>query len=234
MSPDIVSPAPLSGTSASSPKAKILLVDDHPIVRQGLANLIDATADLRVSGEASSAAEALAAIAADPPDVAVIDISLEDRNGVELIKDIVARHPAVKCLALSMYDESMYAMRVLKAGGRGYIMKQTVAKHIVSAIHRVRAGHTYVSDQMATRLVDQMVLPAGGHPPPMAEITDRELEILTLLGRGQSTRAIADMLFLSIKTVEAHRERIKEKLKLKSGTELLRYAVQYTLDHPGK
>jgi DNA-binding NarL/FixJ family response regulator len=229
MSAPIVSP-----TSVTSSIAKVLLVDDHPIVRQGLANLINATADLRVSGEASSAAEALSVIAANPPDVAVIDISLEDRNGVELIKDIVARFPGVKCLALSMYDESMYAMRVLKAGGRGYIMKQAVAKHVVAAIHRVLAGHTYVSEQMATRLVDQMVLPPGGQTPPMAELTDRELEILTLLGRGQSTREIAERLFLSVKTVEAHRERIKEKLKLKSGTELLRYAVQFTLDQRGK
>jgi DNA-binding NarL/FixJ family response regulator len=223
-------PSPSNETEGRS---RVLLVDDHPIVRQGLVALINATADLCACGEASSAAEALEAIERCDPDIVVIDISLGDRNGVELIKDIGARFPKLPTLALSMYDEAMYAMRVLKAGGRGYIMKQEMPKKVVTAIRRVLGGHVYVSDQMATRMVDHMVIAPQSNSAahPTANLTDRELEVLTLLGRAQSTREIAEKLFLSAKTVEAHRERIKEKLKLKNGNELMRYAVQYTLDH---
>jgi DNA-binding NarL/FixJ family response regulator len=129
-----------------------------------------------------------------------------------------------------MYDEAMYALRVLRAGGRGYVMKQEVPKKVVNAIRQVLGGHVYLSESMSTRLVDQYVQTGPGEPPLGAELSDRELEILTLIGRGQATREIAEKLFLSVKTVEAHRERIKEKLKLKNGTELLRYAMQFTLD----
>jgi DNA-binding NarL/FixJ family response regulator len=221
----------------SPSKSRVFLVDDHPIVRQGLTQLINAEDDLVVSGEASSAREALELLADPLPDVAIIDISLEDRNGVELIKDIIARHPGFPCLALSMYDEAMYAVRVLRAGGRGYVMKQEAPKKVVAAIRRVLEGHIYVSEEMATRLVDQFVLTSPDAPSPTGELSDRELEVLTLMGRGHGTRDIAEKLFLSVKTVEAHRERIKEKLKLKSGSELMRYAVQFTLDNqlePGK
>jgi DNA-binding NarL/FixJ family response regulator len=215
----------------SSKRSGVFLVDDHPIVRQGLAQLINAEGDLHVCGEASGAREAMAMLVPPLPDLVVVDISLEDRNGVELIKDIIARHPGLPCLALSMYDESMYAVRVLRAGGRGYVMKQEAPKKVVAAIRRVLEGHIYVSDDMATRLVDQFVMTTPGAASPTGELSDRELEVLTLLGRGHGTREIAEKLFLSIKTVEAHRERIKEKLKLKTGSELLRYAVQFTLDH---
>jgi len=217
----------------SGDKSRVLLVDDHPIILQGLAALINATADLCVCGEASSAGEALEAISSTHPDIVVVDISLGDRNGVELIKDICAAHPKLPSVALSMYDETMYAVRVLKAGGRGYVMKQEVPKTVITAIRRVLEGHVYVSEQMATRLVDHLVLSpqSASRAHPTAELTDRELEVLTLLGRAQSTREIAERLFLSTKTVEAHRERIKEKLKLKNGNELMRYAVQFTLDH---
>jgi DNA-binding NarL/FixJ family response regulator len=214
----------------SSGRAKVLLVDDHPIVRQGLAQLINAAADLIVCGEASTGREALDMIPKVKPDIAIIDISLEDRNGVELIKDILAHQPDLPCLALSMYDEAMYAMRVLRAGGRGYVMKHEVPKKVLGAIRQVLNGHVYLSEKMSTRLVDQMVQTTPGSTPPAAELSDRELEVLTLIGRGQSTREIAEKLFLSVKTVEAHRERIKEKLQLKNGPELLRYAMQFTLD----
>jgi DNA-binding NarL/FixJ family response regulator len=212
-------------------KRNVFLVDDHPIVRQGLVQLINATDDLHVSGEASTAREAVEAMRATAPDVAIVDISLEDRNGVELIKDIGMEFPKVPCIALSMYDEAMYAMRVLRAGGRGYIMKQEVPKKVIGAIRQVLDGHVYLSEKMSTRLVDQLVqTPASAATAAGSDLSDRELEILTLIGRGQSTREIADKLFLSVKTVEAHRERIKEKLKLRNGTELLRYAMQFTLD----
>ena len=215
---------------SNTTRSNVLLVDDHPIVRQGLVQLINATDDLFVSAEASTGREAIDLIEGNPPHIAIVDISLEDRNGVELIKDIVARFPSVPCLALSMYDEAMYALRVLRAGGRGYIMKQEVPKKVIGAIRQVLSGHVYLSEKMSTRLVDQLVQTPHGAAPVGAELSDRELEVLTLIGRGQSTREIAEKLFLSVKTVEAHRERIKEKLKLKNGTELLRYAMQFTLD----
>jgi len=217
--------------SSTTTKSRVFLVDDHPIVRQGLSQLINAEQDLIISGEASSAREAMEKLAVTLPDVVIVDISLEDRNGVELIKDIIARHAGLPCLALSMYDETMYAVRVLRAGGRGYVMKQEAPKKVVAAIRRVLDGHIYVSEDMATRLVDQFVLTSPGATSPTGELSDRELEVLTLIGRGHGTRDIAEKLYLSVKTVEAHRERIKEKLKLKSGSELLRYAVQFTLDH---
>jgi DNA-binding NarL/FixJ family response regulator len=219
-----------AANSTATRRATVLLIDDHPIVRQGLAQLINASADLTVCAEASTGREALDIIEKVNPDIAVVDISLEDRNGVELIKDILAQKPDLPCVALSMYDEAMYAMRVLRAGGRGYVMKHEVPKKVLGAIRQVLGGHVYLSEKMSTRLVDQMVQTAPGSAPPAAELSDRELEVLTLIGRGQSTREIAEKLFLSVKTVEAHRERIKEKLQLKNGPELLRYAMQFTLD----
>ena len=212
-------------------KARVLLIDDHPIVRQGLAMLINQEPDMAVCAEASTAREAMELAERSRPDVAIVDISLEDRSGVELIKDFRARHSRVLCLALSMYDESMYAVRVLRAGGRGYIMKQEVSKKVIAAIRRVLSGQIYVSEAMASRLVGQLVMGKSGEAAnPTAELSDRELEVLTMIGRGLGTREVAERLFISVKTVEAHKERLKEKLKLNSGTELVRFAVQFTLD----
>lgn len=221
-----------SENSPSEPttKSKVLLIDDHPIVRQGMVQLINSAPDLQVVAEASTGREALDLLDTITPDIVLVDISLEDRNGVELIKDMTSKQPNLRCLALSMYDEAMYALRVLRAGGRGYVMKQEVPKKVVAAIRQVIAGHVYLSEKMSTRLVDQLVTSGGSAAPPTSELSDRELEVLTLIGRGQTTRDIAEKLFLSVKTVEAHRERIKEKLKLKNGAELLRYAMQFTLD----
>jgi DNA-binding NarL/FixJ family response regulator len=216
----------------SREKSRVFLVDDHPLIRQGLSQLINSEPDLAVCGEAAGAAETLEKLVAPLPDLVIVDISLEDRNGVELIKDIVARHAGLPCLALSMYDETMYAVRVLRAGGRGYLMKHESPHKVLDAIRRVLEGHIYVSENMATRLVDQFVLTTPASTSPTGELSDRELEVLTMIGRGLGTREIAEKLFLSVKTIEAHRERIKEKLKLKSGSELMRYAVQFTLDNP--
>ena len=212
--------------------AKVLVVDDHPIVRQGLAQLLGATGDLTVCAEASTAAEAMERLETTDPDVVVVDISLEDRNGVELIKDIVARRPGLPCLALSMYDESIYALRVIRAGGRGYVMKQEVTKKVVNAIRRVLAGHVYLSETMSQRVLERVTQSPDSVVQSMPTLSDRELEVLTLIGRGQGTREIAEKLYVSVKTVEAHREHIKDKLKLRSGTELLRYATQ--LIHDGE
>jgi DNA-binding NarL/FixJ family response regulator len=212
-------------------KWKILLVDDHPIVRQGLAQLIDGESDMVVCAETSDMRESRLAASATDPDLAVIDISLPDGNGVELIKEFRTRFPRMKCLALSMYNESMYAIRVLRAGGRGYLMKQEVPKKVITAIRQILGGRVYVNEPVANRLVGQLVL--GGtpdSPSPVAELSDRELEVLTLVGRGLTTREVAEQLFISVKTVEAHKEHLKERLCLKSATDLLRFAVQHTLD----
>jgi DNA-binding NarL/FixJ family response regulator len=217
-------------SSETAKKSLILLVDDHPIVRHGLIELISTASNMEVCGEASTGKEALALLETTSPDIVVVDISLEDRNGVELIKDIVARRPELPCLVLTMYDENMYALRVLRAGGRGYLMKQEMPKKILHAIRHVLDGNVYLSEKMSTRLLDLYVKGSRADRPKLSNLSPRELEILTLIGRGQSTSEIAEHLFLSVKTVAAHRERIKEKLRLESSNELLRYAMQFTLD----
>jgi DNA-binding NarL/FixJ family response regulator len=211
-------------------KARVLLVDDHPIVRHGLSQLINATADLVVCGEASTGHEALTMVETVAPDLVVVDISLEDRNGVELIADIVTLKPQLPCLVLSMYDEAIYALRVLRAGGRGYIMKQEMPSKVLVAIRQVLGGNLYLSEKMSTRLLTQVVKASPSLLPVEGDLSPRELEVLTMIGRGQSTRVIAEKLYLSVKTVAAHRERIKEKLKLQNSAEVVRYAVQFTLD----
>jgi DNA-binding NarL/FixJ family response regulator len=227
-------------------KARVLLVDDHPIVRQGLANLIDQEEDLCVSDQASDAQQAMESLAKQRPDVAIIDISLGDRSGLELIKEIRARFSELPILVLSMHDEGFYAERALRAGAKGYVMKQEATEKVMTAIRKVLAGDVYVSEQMAGRMLGQMVgarsSPGGAgaaalanaSASPIARLSDRELEIFTMIGRGLGTREIAGKLFLSVKTVEAHREHIKDKLSIRSATELMRHAVQYVIEGPGK
>src|SRR5450432_2363219 len=211
-------------------KRSVLLIDDHPIVRQGLSQLINQEPDLFVSAEAASAREAISSLTKQTPDVAIVDISLEDRSGIELIKDLRNIDPNLPILALSMHDEALYAERALRAGAKGYIMKQEATEQVMNAIRRVLDGQIYVSEKMSARLLDQFVgVKPGEDESPLGRLSDRELEIFSMIGRGLGTREIANKLFLSIKTVEAHREHIKEKLKLKSGTELMRMAVQYAL-----
>jgi DNA-binding NarL/FixJ family response regulator len=219
--------------SDSQSKSKVFLVDDHPLLQLALMHLINGTADLVVCGEASTGRQALELIDTMMPDILIVDISLEDCSGVELIKKVAASHPHLPCLALSMYDESVYALRVLRAGGRGYIMKQEMPKTVLAAIRRVLAGHVYLSERFSARLLDQFVITSPSPSPagrPSPGLTDRELEILILLGRGNGTREVAQRLFLSTKTVEAHRENIKKKLKLKNSAELIRYAIQFAVD----
>lgn len=222
-------------TTTATQKRSVLLVDDHPIVRQGLAELINQEPDLHVSSQAASAAAALVALDNDVPDVAIVDISLEDRSGIELIKDLRARRPELPILALSMHDEALYAERALRAGAKGYIMKQEATDRVMTAIRRVLEGQIYVSDRMAARLLNQFVsAKPSDNDSPLGRLSDRELEIFSMIGTGMGTREIANKLFLSVKTVEAHREHIKEKLRLKSGTELMRMAVQHALESPKK
>jgi DNA-binding NarL/FixJ family response regulator len=220
---------PESGTR----KRSILLIDDHPIVRQGLAQLINQEPDLHVSSEAASAREALEMLEKEMPDIAIVDISLDDRSGIELIKDLRARNENLPVLVLSMHDEALYAERALRAGAKGYIMKQEATEKVMTAIRKALEGQIYVSERMAARLLDQFVsAKPGEEESPLGRLSDRELEIFSMIGRGLGTREIANKLFLSIKTVEAHREHIKEKLKLRSGTELMRMAVQHALESP--
>jgi DNA-binding NarL/FixJ family response regulator len=217
-------------------KARVMLVDDHPIVRQGLANLIDAEDDLMVCAQVEDAASAMQSLGDARPDIVLVDISLKDRSsGLELVKEIRGRFANMPMLVLSMHDELLYAERALRAGAKGYVMKQEATEKVMDAIRRVLSGELYVSEKMAARLMNQAVnAKAPAEENPLARLSDRELEVFTMIGHGLGTRDIANKLLLSVKTVEAHREHIKEKLNLKSGTELMRVAVQYTLqDAPG-
>jgi len=209
-------------------KAKILIVDDHPLVREGLADLVNKEKDLVVCGQAEDAYQAIEAIRELKPDMAIVDISLKEKSGLELIKDIKIQHPGLPVLTLSMHEESVYAERALRAGAKGYIMKREATKKVVTAIRKVLRGQLYLSEKMTTRLVRKFVegKPEAG-TSPIDRLTDRELEVFSLLGRGNGTRQISEQLHLSVKTIETYRSRIKEKLNLTSGTELLQHAFQW-------
>jgi len=209
--------------------ATLILVDDHPLLRKGLARTIENESDLTVVGEAGRAEEALSMIEDASPDLAIVDISLPGMSGLELIKHTQSRAPDVDVLVVSRHDETLYAERCLRAGARGYVMKQEAGDVIVRAIRRVLDGHVFVSDAINDRLLQRM---AGGEPErvtqsPLEALSDRELEVFELIGRGQSTREIADQLHLSVKTIESYRARIKDKLGFESGTELMKHAVQW-------
>lgn len=214
----------------SAPAQKrILIVDDHPMMRQGLAQLIGAEPDLAVCGEAEDAGRALDAVGALKPDLVLVDISLPGKNGLELIKDFQAIQPGLSVLVISMHDESLYAERVLRAGGRGYIMKQEGGKKLMQAIRQVLDGKIYVSEKMSAEILEMISgRRSGAAGSPVEKLTDRELEVFQLIGQGKSTREIAEKLHLSVKTVDVHRANIKAKLKLASATELVRFAVRWT------
>ncbi len=208
-------------------KIKILLVDDHPLVREGVANLINHQPDMEVCGEAASEPQALALIGNVKPDVAVVDLSLENGSGLELMKSIKAMHPAVAMLALSMHDESLYAERALRAGARGYLMKREAAKKVIQGIRAVLSGQLFVSEKIAAQMAEKFVEGRmAADASPVDQLSDRELEVFQLLGRGHSTRQIAEHLHVGFKTVQAYCARIKEKLKLANATELLRAAME--------
>ena len=209
-------------------KSKILLVDDHPLVREWLANLINEQPDLHVCGEASNAPHALELIGAASPDIAIVDISLEGGSGIELIKNVKAGHPGVAMIVLSMHDESLYAERALRAGARGYIMKREATKKILQSIHAVLDGKLYVSEKvsgaMAEKFAEGRSASVGS---PAEQLSDRELEIFQLLGSGRNTRQIADQLHIGFKTVQTYSARIKEKLDLDNATQLLHEAIRW-------
>jgi DNA-binding NarL/FixJ family response regulator len=207
----------------------VVLVDDHSVMRQGLAALVNAQPDLHVCGEASGVRQALDVIEHTGPHLVVVDISLPDGDGLELIREVRARHPATRTLVLSMYDEAVYAERALRAGASGYIRKVKAADEVLGAIRRVLGGHVFLSEDAAQDLVDRLVGSGKSTGPAasMGRLSDRELQVLRSIGRGLSNRQIAEELFISVKTVEAHREHIKKKLDLASGADLLRYAIQF-------
>lgn len=210
------------------PKAKVFLVDDHPLVREWLTTLINQQADLQICGEACNAAEALQLIGGCKPDAAIVDISLEGSSGLELIKDIKATCPEVKVVVLSMHDESLYAERALRAGARAYVMKRDATKKVIQAIRSVLASKTFVSEKVALMLTEKFVegTPAAA-ATPVSKLSDRELEVFQMLGRGYGTQKIAAELHVSSKTVQAFRARIKEKLGIDNATELLREAMHW-------
>jgi DNA-binding NarL/FixJ family response regulator len=211
-------------------KTKLLVVDDHPLVRERVAELINQEPDLVVCGEAEDAREALAAAKSLSPDMAIVDITLKDTYGIELIKQLKELYPKLPILVLSMHEESMYGERALRAGAKGYLTKQEASKKIIDAIRRILRGEIYVSEKLSSALLQKVAgvrSEAGGTPVDL--LTDRELEVFQLLGQGLGVREVAERLFISAKTVEAHREHIKKKLKFKNSNELLRFAIQYTL-----
>ncbi|HYG22457.1 MAG TPA: response regulator transcription factor [Verrucomicrobiae bacterium] len=209
-------------------RKRIVIVDDHPMMRQGLAQLINNEPDLIVAAEADNAAQALSQVGMQTPDLLIADISLPDKNGLELIKDLRAMHPAILILVVSMHDEALYAERVLRAGGRGYVMKQEGGKKLMEAIRQVLEGKIYVSEKMSAKILEIFSgRRDGGGGSGVGRLSDREFEVFQMIGEGKGTREIADHLHLSVKTVEVHRANIKEKLQLKTATDLVRYAVRW-------
>jgi len=212
---------------ARAARKQIVIVDDHPVFREGLVALLNREADLTVCGEADSAPGALAAIERLKPDLVLADIGLPGKSGLELIKDLRATLPEIAVLVISMHDETLYAERVLRAGGRGYIMKQEGPERILQALRRVLGGQIFVSEKMSDRILDALSNRRVKGDSPIARLTDREFEILQLIGRGKDSHDIAGQLHLSVKTVDAHRGNIKEKLELASGTELICFAARW-------
>jgi DNA-binding NarL/FixJ family response regulator len=215
-------------TISTSSKTRVFIVDDHPLLRKGLGELINQQMDMAVCGEADDAPEAIRALTTLAPDLVIVDISLKTQNGIELIKNIKAINPSVQVLVLSMHDESVYALRVLKAGAKAYVMKQEMVEKVMEAIRRIRAGKVFVSERVAAQMLSQVV--DGSDPTkesPVDQLSDRELEIVTMIGNGAATREIAKRLSISIKTVESHRAHIKEKLSLTNATQLVQWCVRW-------
>jgi DNA-binding NarL/FixJ family response regulator len=219
--------------SPKNPQKRLLIVDDHPMMRNGLAQLIDTEGDLKVCAEADSAGQAITAVTKQKFDLALVDISLPDKSGLELIKDLRALHPELPILVVSMHDEMIYAERVLRAGARGYIMKQEGGQRFLQAIRHVLAGQVFVSEKMSAHILENF---SGGPDrtsgSPVRRLSDREFEVFQMIGQGVTTGEIATRLHLSVKTVEVHRANIKQKLNLSTATELVRYAVRW-LDSQG-
>ncbi|HOW99122.1 MAG TPA: response regulator transcription factor [Deltaproteobacteria bacterium] len=209
-------------------RIKILIVDDHPILRKGLAMVINQEQDLVVAGEAEDAQTALKMIDSVKPDLAIVDLSLPGIDGIELIKTMKLKHKDLPSLVVSMHDESIYAERALRAGARGYIMKQEAVEKVLVAIRRVVKGEIFVSDKITTKMLETLILSDDKKvSSPVDLLSNRELTVFRLIGQGFKTSQIASELHLSVKTVESYRSHIKDKLKLDTGTDLMKYAIQW-------
>ena len=218
-----------SGVNPGNRKVRrVLIVEDHPIMRQGLRSVLEHENDLSVCGEAETAREARIAVKELNPDVVIADISLKDSDGIELVRDVRAHHPHLAILVLSMHNETIYAERMLSAGASGYIMKDAASDQFLVALRRVLDGGIYVSEAVGNIMIQKFA--AGGayiSVNPIDRLSDREVQILHMIGKGMSTRESAAALNLSVKTVESHRQRIKRKLNLTTGTQLVQYAVNW-------
>jgi DNA-binding NarL/FixJ family response regulator len=209
-------------------KTQILLVDDHPVVRDGLTTIINHQRDLNVCGSADDAHQALKAISELKPDIVVVDISLKNSDGIELTKSIKAKYPKLRVLVLSVHDESIYAERALRAGARAYLMKEVVSENIVKAIRSVSKGEIYVSDTISKKFLHKIAGDkADKNKTSIENLSDREFEIFRLIGEGYKASPIAKKLHLSVKTVETYRGRLKEKLNLADANELLQYSIKW-------
>ncbi|HON80096.1 MAG TPA: response regulator transcription factor [Spirochaetota bacterium] len=213
-------------------KIQIIIIDDHPIVRHGIAQLINMQQDLVVCGEAKDSTEGWDAIKEKDPDLVIVDLSLENASGLDLIKALSARRPDLALLVLSMHDENLYAERAIRSGAMGYVMKQEATETLINAIYQVLKGEIFVSEKIKTRLLQRLLRGEPGTTQDeeysiVVDLTDRELEVFQLIGKGLSTRKIASKLNLSIKTIETHRQNIKQKLNLNDSTELVQQAVQW-------
>ena len=211
-------------------KKRILVVDDHPIVRQGLALLINREPDLVVCGEAEEAMGAMHVLASARPDVLIVDISLNGPDGLDLLKNVRISHSSLPVLILSMHDESIYAERALRAGANGYIMKQEATDKVLVAVRRILNGEIYVSDRIASKMLKHYITGSGLPNSSIADLSDRELEVFRLIGEGHGTRQIAEELHISVKTVESYQAHIKEKLSLRSARELMQHAIQWSMN----
>jgi DNA-binding NarL/FixJ family response regulator len=208
-------------------KKTVLIVDDHPLLRQGLALLINREQDLMVCGEAEEAQKAMTEVAQKKPDILIVDISLNGPDGLDLLKNLRTQYPSLPVLILSMHDESIYAERALRARANGYIMKHEATEKVLVAVRRILGGDIYLSDRMANKLLHQYISGTSADmTTQLSALSDRELEVFRLIGEGRGTRQIAEKLHLSIKTVETYQAHIKEKLSLQSGRELVQHAIQ--------
>jgi DNA-binding NarL/FixJ family response regulator len=228
-------PIPVVNALTGAPtRRRILIVDDHPVIRMGLADLMNSVPDLQICGHAEDHVSALREVEALRPDLVILDLSLNGRSGLEVLKDIKARDASQRVLILSMHDESVYAPRALKAGASGYVMKAEAAETLITAIQQVLAGETYVSQRMARATLSGFIRGPGTPICDLLEtLTDRELEVFRLIGEGKATREIARLLCVSAKTVDSHRTNIKKKLSVTSATGLVRRAIQLC-DQPSR
>jgi DNA-binding NarL/FixJ family response regulator len=214
------------------PKSRVMLVDDHPLLRHGIADLVNGESNLEVCGEAGNMQDAFTLAGKLKPDLVIVDVSLNGNNGIELMKTLSTRYPSIPLLAYSMHDESIYAERALRAGAKGYVMKQASADILLGAIQQVLSGKMYLSKQMSEHLLGKLVgagTSTASVGSPIEKLSDRELEVLQHMGQGLGTSQIADKLCLSVKTIETYREHLKDKLNLTSGQSLLRYAIEWSL-----